>query len=171
MFCPNAIDWGNVADWVSGAGAFAAVVTALHIAGSERRSATKAREIASNEAHERRAQVIAEAIRLAGEVEAIARSYVQLVSFGGGEGQSKRRDLLDDIDGVRRQLDALQQFPNSDPRLFAEIGRTASDCRTEAEVIDMSTSYAAQIMTRLAEHMAHRRDALITLSRLAEPQG
>lgn len=163
MFCPNAADWGNVADWVSGIGTFIAVVAALYIAGNEQRSAEKARAIASNEELGRRAQVIAEAIRLAGEVEALAASYNQLVSLGGGEGVSRRVDLLDDIAGIQRQLDSLQQFPITDPRLFAEIGRTAYECRVESGLADKSTSYAAQIMKRVAERMRLRRDALSAL--------
>lgn len=163
MFCPNAADWGNVADWLSGIGTFIAVVAALYIAGNERRSAEKARQIASNEEYERRAQVIGEAIRLAGEVEALAASYAQLVSFGGGDGVSRRVDLLDDIEGIRRQLDSLQQFPITDPRLFAEIGRTAYECRVEPELPGKSTSYAAQIMTRVADRMRVRRDAIAAL--------
>jgi hypothetical protein len=163
MFCPNAADWGNVADWVSGIGTFIAVVAALYIAGNERRSAEKAREIAANEEYGRRAQVIAEAIRLAGEVEALATSYNQLVSLGGGNGLSRRVDLLDDIEGIRRQLDSLQQFPITDPRVFAEIGRIAHECRVEPGLIDKSTSYAAQIMMRVAERTRLRRDALSVL--------
>ena len=106
MFCPNATDWGNVADWVSGIGTF---------------------------------------------------------SFGGGDGVSRRVDLLDDIEGIRRQLDSLQQFPITDPRLFAEIGRTVYECRVEPEMPGKSTSYAAQIMTRVADRMRVRRDAIASL--------
>lgn len=163
MFCPNAADWGDVADWVSGIGTFIAVVAALYIAGSERRSAEKQREIASNVELERRAQVIAETIRLAGEVEALATNYNQLVSFGGGDGLSRKVDLLDNIEGIRRQLDSLQEFPITDPCLFAEIGRTAFECRVELGLVDKSTSYASLIMKRVAERMKLRRDSLAAL--------
>jgi hypothetical protein len=164
MFCPNAADWGNVADWILGVGTLIAVVAALYIAGNERRSAEREREIASNIEFGRRAQVIAEAIRLAGEVEALSGSYAQLVGLGGGEGASKKADLMDEIEGVRRQLDSLQQFPITDPRLFAAIGRTAFECRVESGLIETSTSSAALIMKRMAERMRLRRDALVALS-------
>jgi len=163
VFCPNAADWGNVADWVAGIGTFVAVAVALYIAGSERRSAERQRQIRANEDYERRAQVIAEGIRLAGEVEALAGNYVQLVTLGGGSSQANRADLLDDLDGIRRQLESLQKFPISDPRLFAEIGRAAYDCRVETGLIDKSTSYAELIMKRVAERLRQRRDSLVML--------
>lgn len=167
MFCLQAVDWGNVADWISGIGTFIAVVAALYIAGNEQRSSEKARKIASNEELERRAQVVAEAIRLAGEVQALASGYDQLVSFGGGDGVSKKADLLDNIGGIQRQLESLQRFPMTNPRLFAEIGRTAYECRVEPELVDKSTSYAAIIMKRVAERMRERREALSDI--LAHP--
>lgn len=37
MFCPLSADWGNVADWVSGLGSFAAVLVALGIAWNDHR--------------------------------------------------------------------------------------------------------------------------------------
>lgn len=163
MFCPNAADWGNVADWVAGIGTFVAVAVALYIAGNERRSAERQRQIQRNEDYERRAQVIAEGIRLAGEVEALAENYVQLVTLGGGSSQANRADLLDDLEGIRRQLESLQKFPTTDPRLFAEIGRAAHDCRVEAGLIEKSTSYAELIMKRVAERLRHRREALAKL--------
>ncbi len=163
MFCPNAVDWGNVADWVSGIGTLIAVVAALYIVGNEHRSAEKAREIASNEELDRLGQIIAEAIRLAGEVEGLASSYDQLVNFGGGDGLSRKSDLVDNIDGIRRQLETLQKFPMADPRLFAEIGRTAYECRVEPELVDKSTSYVALTMKNVAERMRARRKALSIL--------
>jgi hypothetical protein len=88
---------------------------------------------------------------------------VQLVTLGGGSSQANRADLLDDLDGIRRQLESLQKFPINDPRLFAEIGRAAYDCRVETGLIDKSTSYAELIMKRVAERLRQRRDSLAKL--------
>ncbi|WP_447725689.1 hypothetical protein [Sphingomonas koreensis] len=136
---------------------------ALYIAGSEQRSAERQRRAAANEDHERRAQVIAEAMRLGGEVETLAGRYAELVTLGGGTSLANRADLLDDLDGIRRQLESLQKFPMADPRLFAEIGRAASDCRVEAGLNDKSTSYAELIMKRVGERLAGRRESLAKL--------
>lgn len=163
MFCPNSIDWGNVADWISGLGTLAAVATALAIAINEHRVAARHRQESDNQEHSRRAQIIAEAIRLAGEVEALARQYAQLVSLGGGESSARKREAADGIDGLRNQLLSLQQFPMSDPRLFAEIGRTAADCRPEASLGELSSSYVGIVMTQLTARMTARRAALSAL--------
>ena len=163
MFCPNAIDWGNVASWVSGMGTLAAIIVALWIAGSERRSAARLRDIEVNEAHERRAQVICEAIRLAGDIEAKANSYVQLTSLGGGLGDAKMHEVIADIDGARSQLQALQQFPMTDPRVFTEIGRIVHESVIGHGAALKSTSHFGLTMRQLADHMAKRRGAISDL--------
>lgn len=163
MFCPNAADWGNIADWVSGIGTFAAVLTALLIAGNEHRVGARHRREAENQEIGRRAQIIAEAIRLAGEAEAIAGKFVGQVDNGGGERLSQKRELIDDLDGVRNQILALQQFPMSDPRLFAEIGRIAADCRTEPSFEELGTSFLGIVMKQLTDRMRARRDAIAAL--------
>jgi hypothetical protein len=161
MFCPNAADWGNVADWVSGIGALAAVIAALWIAGSERRSADRARKIAESEAYQRRAQVIGEAIRLAADIEAKATSYVQLTTFGGGE--LKKTEVIGEIEGIRSQLQALQQFPMTDPRVFAEIGRIIHESTIDRGVALQSTSYVGITLRQLASNLAARREAIAGL--------
>lgn len=166
MFCPQAADFGNVADWVSGLGAMAAVLVALHIANNQARTAQKLRLIEANEAHARRALVITEAMRLTGQIEALAGGYSQLTTLGGGDSKSRKVELLDEIAGVRSQIEALQRFPVSDPRLFAEIGRIAHDCRSEPGLVDQSSSYGGQIMKQMAERMRARRDALTAISAL-----
>lgn len=163
MFCPSAADFGNVADWVSGLGALAAVIVALYIANNQARAVEKIRQLEANEAHSRKALVIAEAIRLAGEIEAHAIGYSQLVTMGGGDSRTKKLALLAEIDGVRSQIEALQRFPLSDPRLFTEIGRIAHDCRAEPGLVDQSTSYTGLVMRQMAQHMGARRAAMAAL--------
>lgn len=160
MFCPNSADWGNIADWVSGLGALGAVIVALWIAGSERRSAALLREIEANEVYEQRAQVIAEAIRLVADIEAKARSFAQVAALGGGHGDSNKHEIMAEIAGIRSQLQALQQFPIKDPRVFSEIGRMVHDSRSEHGAALQSTSHFGLTMRQLAEDMATRREAI-----------
>lgn len=164
MFCPNAVDFGNVADWASGLGALAAVIVALYIANNQARAAGEIRRIEANEAHARRALVIAEAIRLATQIEAHAVGYSQLTTLGGGESKSRKLKLLNEVEGIRSQIGALQRFPMSDPRLFAEIGRIVHECRVEPGLVEQSTSYTGRVMRRMAEGMRDRRDAITKLS-------
>ncbi|MBH1945500.1 hypothetical protein I5L01_14840 [Erythrobacter sp. YJ-T3-07] len=163
MFCPSAADWGNVADWVSGLGALLAVIVALRIAGTERRSAAHLRTIEANEALERRSQIKSEAIRIAGAIEAEALSYFQLSSLGGGDSEAKKHEVIATIKSVRSQLEALQNFPMNDPRLFTEIGRMVHESRIEPNAALQSTSHFGLTMKHLAEGIAARRNAMVQL--------
>lgn len=163
MFCPLAVDYGNIADWIAGLGSLAAVIAALWIAGSQNRNAARLRAIEANEAHGRRAQVIAEAIRLAADVEAQAMGYAQLTSLGGDDAETRKHEVAADIAGLRSQREALQRFPGTDPRVFTEIGRAVHDCRVERGFATQSTSHAGLTMRRIAESMRARRDALAAL--------
>jgi hypothetical protein len=166
MFVASAVDWGNIADWVSGFGSLAAVLAALYIAGNERRSAERHRRIAENVEFGRRAKVIAEAIRLAAQIEALAGQYIQLSSPSDKQPLWRRVEVLKEIEGIRRQLSSLQQFPISDPRLFVEIGLTVHECHVDRDLDDIGTSNAILIMTRIAEQMAERRNGLAAVSKL-----
>ncbi|MCC4232616.1 hypothetical protein LL253_07925 [Sphingobium soli] len=159
MFCPLAIDWGNAADWASAIASTSAVVAALWIAFGQERNAHRLRKLARNEEHERKAHLIAEVIRLSGEIEAVAISGSNLVNLGGQDLSSQR----DDIEGLRSQLRALQQFPQSDPRIFGEIGRIIHASEMPFDVSTASTSYQGIILRDLAGRMAERRDALAKL--------
>lgn len=158
MFCPSAIDYGNIADWVSGIGAFLAVAVALRIAGAQQRSAEQQRQVEFALAFERRAQIISEGIRLTGQIEAIAKRGIQ-----GENTPATVKEVVDQIDGVRSQIAALQSFPMDDPRLFAELGRVGHDSKMEAGLLTMPIPYTAMIMRRLADAMAERRGALISI--------
>ncbi|GGN62515.1 hypothetical protein GCM10011349_46280 [Novosphingobium indicum] len=159
MFCPLAIDWGNAADWASAVASAGAVIAAVWIAFGQERNARKLRRIARNEEHERKVHLIAEVIRLCGEIEAVAGSGAQLVDYGGGNLTSRR----DDIEALRSQLRALQQFPQSDPRIFGEIGRILHASAMPLDVATASTSYQGIMLRDIARKMAERRAALATL--------
>jgi hypothetical protein len=62
LFCPDSVDWGNVADWVSGIATFLAAGIALYLGGLEQRREAEKRkqELAQREQD---AQVFAEAIK------------------------------------------------------------------------------------------------------------
>lgn len=160
MFCLLSIDYGNVADWFAACGTLGAVIVALYIAGSERRAAERRRTADLEAETAQQALVIEEARRVAKEAHDKAVAYAQLVKFGGGGGVARREELIDDLGGFRRQLEALQAFPMTDPRLFAEIGRAAFECRVEADLPGKSTSYGEQIMHQIADRMSKRLAAL-----------
>lgn len=162
MFCPLAIDWGNAADWASAIASGGAVMAALWIAFGQERNARKLRKLAQNEEHQRKAQLITEVIRLAAEIESVAASGTTLVNLGGGINGSLSSHR-DDIESLRSQLRALQQFPQSDPRIFGEIGRIIHASEMSVDVSTASTSYQAIILRDLAGRMAERREALAKL--------
>ena len=158
MFCPNAADLGNVADWVSGIGALIGVLAALWIAGTQQRSVKQQRNVEYALAFERRAQIIAEAIRLSGQIKSIAQRGIQ-----GENTPSTVKDVVDQIDGIRSQIDALQGFPMDDPRLFAELGRISHESKTEPGLVTMPIPYTAMVMRRMASSMAERRQAVLSI--------
>ena len=168
MFCPLAIDWGNAADWAAAIASTGAVVAAVWIAFGQERSARALRKVARNEEHERKAHLIAEVIRLSGETEAVAISGSNFVNLGGQDLSSQR----DDIESLRSQLRALQQFPQSDPRIFGEIGRVIHASEMPLDVSTASTSYQGILLGDLARRMAERRNALANLlsSSTAHPE-
>lgn len=163
MFCPNEIAFGDVAGWVAGLGALAAVIAALYIAGSERRAAERRRAEDRDSEKARQTLIIEEAMRVANEARNKAAAYALLVKMGGGGGIARRQELVEELGGFRRQLEALQAFPMTDPRLFAEIGRAAHECRVEVDLPEKSTSYGEQIMNLIAARMSQRIETLETL--------
>ncbi len=162
MFCPLAIDWGNAADWVSGIGSLLAVGAALWIAFGQERNARRLRREAKNEEHERKARLISEVIRLTAAIEAVANAGATLVDFGGGRSGSLTSHK-DDIDGLRLQLKAIQQFPQTDPRIFGEIGRIIQESEWPSGFATGGTSYQAIVYRDLAKKLAERRDVLVKL--------
>ena len=161
MFCPLAIEWGNAADWAAAIGSLAAVAAALWIAFGQERNARKLRRIAKNEEYGRRAHLIAEVIRLTAEIEAFALAGDRLVGFGGGvNGLLSNRD---DIEGVRAQLLALQQFPNADPRIFGEIGRIIRESAVPADFAIGNPTYQAISLREIAQKLLQRREVLVQL--------
>lgn len=163
MFCPNAADWGNVADWASGIGSFAAVAAALWIAGGERRRADRQRLISDNVEGERRAQVLGEAVRLSLEIEAQATAYSRLTLAEGDDGRQRAEAMLNEIAGIRSQVLALQSYPISDPRIFAELGRIAHESSVDYDLANRSLSRQMSAMLQLAQSMSIRRSTVIQL--------
>lgn len=162
MFCPLAIDWGNAADWAAAIASTGAVIAAVWIAFGQERNARKLRQLARNEEHERKAHLIAEVIRLTAEIEAVGTSGARLVDFGGGM-NGNLSSQRDDIEGLRSQLRALQQFPQADPRVYGEIGRVIHASEMPLDIATAGTSYQGIILRDLATRMAERRDALAKL--------
>ncbi len=74
-------------------------------------------------------------------------------------------ELREKVDGIRLQLDALQRFPTSDPpRVFAEIGRTAGECRVETGLETKNIDFRRIILEEGVQDMEDRRAALIALN-------
>ncbi len=162
MFCPLAIDWGNAADWASAIASFCAVVAALWIAFGQERNARKLRQIAKNEEHARTAHLIGEVIRLTAEIEAFANAGAMLAEMGGGRNGGLASHSRD-IEGARAQLSALQQYPQSDPRIFGEIGRIIRESALPSDFLADSISYQGIVCRGLAEKLAPRRAILTQL--------
>lgn len=154
------VDVGSMADWASAGASTVAVGVALYIAGWEQRAARRDRERLANEQHERHAQIRAEAIRLAAEIETLARQHTQLANFG----VDHTHNLTYFAEGHAAQLDALQRFPMEDPRLFSEIGRIAAVYRRYAATMTGSPSQVGSRMRNLANELAKRREALAALT-------
>jgi hypothetical protein len=167
LLCLDSADWGNVADWVSGLGSFAAVGVALWISGSQNRAAAKLRVVEANEAHERRARVVGEAIRLASEIEARATAYYRSTGSSGSgilpdRNYGVQKGLLDEIAGLRSQVEALQHFPMTDVRVFTEIGRMFHDSDIDVEPLELAVVTAMKI-NNVANKMKLRREAIANL--------
>lgn len=149
-----------MADWASAGASTVAVGVALYVAGWEQRAARRDRERLANEQHERHAQIRAETIRLAAEIEALARHHSQLATLGGNH----THDLTSFAEGHAAQLDALQRFPMEDPRLFSEIGRVAALYRGRAAYMTGSSSRVGASMRSLADALAERREVIAALT-------
>lgn len=162
MFCPLAADWGNAADWVSGIGSLLAVGAALWIAFGQERNARRLRRESKNEEHERKAHLIGEVIRLTAAIEAVACAGATLLNLGGGRSDSLTSHK-DDIDGLRLQLKALQQFPQTDPRIFGEIGRIIQESELPSGFATGGASYQATVYRDLAKKLTPRREVLVGL--------
>lgn len=121
MFCPQAVDYGNVADWFSGVGSVAAVAVALWIAIRDRRirrAEDKARMV--REAEDENSLIV--------EALALYRSLKSMLS-----------DVIDAIDGsghavnwyetekevflVRETARRLQQLPSVTIRMYKTFER------------------------------------------------
>lgn len=158
MFCPSAIDWGNAADWVAGTGSLAAVFVAVGIAAWQFRDARRQRLEARNEDHGRKAHLAAEIIRIAGAIEAVAVGGANLVNLGGGlHGLTTQ---MDEIGGLRLQLKALQDFPQSDPRLFGEIGRIIAESEFSRQFATASPTSQSFELRAMAKKLTERREAI-----------
>lgn len=162
MFCPLAIDWGNAADWASAIASFCAVVAALWIAFGQERNARKLRQIAKNEEHARAAHLIGEVIRLTAEIEAFANAGAMFADKGGGK-NSGLVSHSQDIESARAQLSALQHYPQSDPRIFGEIGRIIRESALPADFLASSISFQGTVCRGVAERLGSRRAILAQL--------
>jgi len=118
MFCPNSADWGNVADWISGAGSLAAVVTALYIADAQNRLANRQRDQLEKARRQTRRDLICEIMRLTAEIEKEARR-------GSNDFGSENQGLIIsvEINALARQLDSLKELAKDDPQLYGEVSR------------------------------------------------
>ncbi|MDE8654267.1 hypothetical protein [Novosphingobium album (ex Liu et al. 2023)] len=156
------IDWGNAADWASAVASAGAVFAALWIAFGQERNARKLRQLARNEEHERKAQLVSEVIRLTAAIEAEAAPGARVVDVGGGraDGLVSQKDA---IEGLRLQLRALQQFPQTDPRIYGEIGRIIQESELPAGFVSGGTSYQGLLLRGLADRLTARRETLVGL--------
>lgn len=162
MFCPLEVDYGNAADWIAGIGSLAAVGVALYIANGQERFAQRQRQEAKNEEYERKVHLIMEVVRLTAEIESHMTSTSNLIDAGGG-GAGGWMNTLDEIEGIRTQLTALQPLAQSDPRIFGEIGRILRESDTPNDFRGANTSYVSIIYRGIVKRLAERRTTLAKL--------
>lgn len=108
MFCPNSADWGNVADWISGLGSFAAVAVALWIAGKQNRIAAEQRASAREAERSTRRSLICEVMRLTAEI----------------QNEAAGRGRMSEVVNLNEHLSAMSELSKNDPQLFGEITMT-----------------------------------------------
>lgn len=161
MFCPLSADWGNVADWAGAIGSFLAVVVALWIAFHESWSLKKQRQIDDSQQYLRLAQLRAEVIRIAGEIELLAHD-----AYGGGRPQENvanwQQTLQESIEGCRLQLIALQTLAAPDPRLFGLIGRMIGETKFEFDVEARGAELPNRLL-QIEQAMFARRETIVGL--------
>ncbi len=156
MFCPNAADWGNVADWISGLGSFAAVVAALYIAGTQNRLAADQRKLAKEAERNTKHNLISEIMRLTAEIEAKAKT-------GSITGGSVNQALLNamEIEQLSNQLESLQELSKGDPQIFGEIGRTVREASISPA--DKTNNMLASRFSYISQAMVKRRQLFQSL--------
>lgn len=160
MFCPLAVDYGNVADWVAGIGSVAAVTAAVWIARGQERFARHQRQIAKNEEHEKRGHLIAEIMRLSSEIEAKAAEIKAQVSMGVGMGWQSG---YEELEALRAQALSIQPLAANDPQVFGEVGRIYRESKADITIHTSTPAHIAIVMGKVADKMAQRRSLLHTL--------
>jgi len=150
-----------VADWAGAIASFLAVAVALFIAFRESWSLKKERQLAENKQHEAMAQLRAEVIRLAAEIEAITdEAYVK------GRPQEDvanwQQTLQENVEGCRLQLISLQTLAGPDPRLFGLIGRMIGETSFEFDVERRGAELPYRLI-QIGQGMAARREAIVAL--------
>ncbi|QCB39208.1 hypothetical protein E5554_16060 [Sphingobium sp. PAMC28499] len=136
-----AIEWGSVADWVSGLGGLLSIAATGYIALHERNRSTQMEDRAEELEYVRRCAVIDEGVRLAEIAAERATSYIQLVSLGGGIHADSGFELKRDLIQVSNQINLLQAYPGNDPRLFVSLGGLSLACRLDDQQHDSNNSY------------------------------
>lgn len=161
----NGLEWGSVADWVSGGGSLLAVIAALIVAFGQWRRAVRL-ERANRKANiEKHNALVSEADRLAGEMATRSQTMVTKNKITlGAAGQSSAKQYVAEMTALRDQLDSLQRFQSDDPRLYVEIGRLKTLCEFEAGYHDSSTSYVGIIAEQRLEEVKVRRAAIVALT-------
>ena len=107
-------------------------------------------------------RLISEVIRLTAEIEAFANAGAMLAERGGGR-NGGLVSHSQEIEGARAQLSALQQYPQSDPRIFGEIGRIIRESALPSDFWTGSISYQEIVCRGIAERLAPRRALLAQL--------
>lgn len=161
MFCPLSADWGNLAEWAGAIASLTTVVAALFIAFRESWSLKKQRQFDENQQYLRLAQLRAEIIRLAAEIELLAHD-----AFGGGRPQEGianwQQTLQESIEGCRLQLIALQTLAAPDPRLFGIIGRMIGETKFEFDVEARGAELPNKLL-QIEQAMSARREAIVAI--------
>ncbi len=125
MFCPNAADWGNVADWVSGAGSVIVGGGALYVAFMERRRAVRAEARASHAEiraaryeDDRHNSLVSSGLRIIEILEDANQRFLRAV-MDPDDRNAVKSQWINFVNQQNQRARRMLDFPHADPLLFA----------------------------------------------------
>lgn len=171
MFCPNAADWGNVADWVSGLGSIVVGSGALYVAAMERNRAQLAEkraleaEVRANRFEDERFNsLIMSAERIIDITRDAGRTFVNSVKDNIDKNSAKNQWITFVRMQNKRALRMLD-FPTSEPLLYAcfDALATFTDLHEYSDMMDPEP--LAEKAVELDAILASLKDGARTLAK------
>lgn len=155
------VEWGSVADWVSGIGSMAAVFAALIIAYLEWRRATRSEVRERKAATEKQASLTTEAVRLAEQMLWLCNDLLEDARrMDDKVDKTDVNTFLVDMKKLKNKIISLQQFPNDDPRLYVELEQLKTLCDFNAKWMRHSAEIAETELDDRIDRITLHRNAI-----------